>query len=102
LTNRADFERAMLFTIGSRTELGRDDHLAKPLASRNSSLAFTKLCVARWKKARICHRGLKLDLLSRSVQRNGQTIELTARDSRCSNRWQNPGRVLPGDDRGKS
>ncbi len=78
---------------------GADDYLAKPF-SFEVLLTRVRSLLRRHggKKATVFkHRGVKLDLLSRIVQRDGLTIELTAREFALLELFmQNPGRVLSG------
>lgn len=78
-------------------DLGADDYLAKPfnlteLMARIRSLVRRQAAV---KETILEHRGIKLDLISRSAHLNGKPVELTSREfSLLETFMQNPERIL--------
>lgn len=78
-------------------DLGADDYLAKPF-SQMELLARIRSLVRRQaavKETVLEYRGIKVDLISRSVQLKGQPVELTSREFALLEAFmQNPGRIL--------
>jgi len=102
---RDDFQEVVLIlsardAVQDRVEgldLGADDYLAKPfnlteLLARVRSLVRRQATV---KKTILEHRGIKLDLVSRSANLKGKPVELTSREFALLEAFmQNPGRIL--------
>ena len=78
-------------------DVGADDYLPKPfsfeeLLARVRSLARRQSAV---KQTVLEHRGLRIDLLSHTVQLNGAPVDLTSREYALLEVFmQNPGRIL--------
>jgi DNA-binding response OmpR family regulator len=78
-------------------DLGADDYLSKPF-SLAELLARVRSLLRRQtgaKKTVFEHRGLKLDLINRTVQLNERPVDLTSREYALLEIFmQNPGRIL--------
>ena len=79
-------------------DVGADDYLATPF-SLEELLARVRSLIRRQSAAKetfLEHRGIRMDLLARTVTHGGATVELTSREFALLEVFlQNPGRILP-------